>query len=276
MTTKFIDRTEGRIAYDDTGSGPLIVCAPSLGDLRAEYRLIAPQLVDAGFRVVTTDLRGHGESSPTWSDYSVAALGRDLVALIRSMDAGPAVIFGTSMSAAAAIWAAVEAPELVSALILAGPAVRGEVSPTNQRLYKTLFARPWGAAMWMWYFNTLYPTRKPDDFEAYRIALRANLSEPGRMQALKNLMLEPKTPAETRMAQVNAPVLVLMGSLDPDFKDPNSEAEARWVAESLKGRYAMIDGAGHYPHAEMPDITAPIILEFLQNVKAKQVLAHAA
>jgi hypothetical protein len=53
-----------------------------------------------------------------------------------------------------------------------------------------------------------------------------------------------------------------MGSKDPDFKD--TEAEAKWVADNLKGNYKMIEGAGHYPHAEMPEITAPLMLEFMQ------------
>ena len=55
-----------------------------------------------------------------------------------------------------------------------------------------------------------------------------------------------------------------MGSKDPDFKEP--EAEARWVAENLKGTYTLIEGAGHYPHAEMPDITAPLMLKFMQSL----------
>ena len=75
MATEYLKLGSGKIAYDDTGSGPLVVCAP-LGDLRAEYRFLTPQLVDAGFRVVTLDLRGHGESSLHWLDYSVRAQGR--------------------------------------------------------------------------------------------------------------------------------------------------------------------------------------------------------
>ena len=67
MNTQFLKRPEGAIAYDDTGNGPLVVCAPSLGDVRGEYRLLAPQLVDAGYRVVTMDLRGLGESSTGWA-----------------------------------------------------------------------------------------------------------------------------------------------------------------------------------------------------------------
>ena len=53
-----------------------------------------------------------------------------------------------------------------------------------------------------------------------------------------------------------------MGSKDRDFKDP--EAEAKWVAHSLRGTYTMIENAGHYPHAEMPEITGPIILSALK------------
>ncbi|MCB0048165.1 MAG: hypothetical protein KDE24_01275, partial [Caldilinea sp.] len=63
-----------------------------------------------------------------------------------------------------------------------------------------------------------------------------------------------------RLERVTAPVLVLMGSKDPDFKQP--EVEARWVADAVHGRYVMVDGAGHYPHAEMPEIAAPIIVDF--------------
>ena len=73
-----------------------------------------------------------------------------------------------------------------------------------------------------------------------------------------------KRASEERIPHVDKPTLVLMGSKDPDFKEP--EAEAKWVAENLKGTYALIEGAGHYPHAEMPEITAPLMLEFMQSL----------
>ncbi|OUC04926.1 hypothetical protein RY27_30400, partial [Litorilinea aerophila] len=126
MSTRYLDVADGFLAYDDQGEGPLVVCVPSMGDLRAEYRYLVPQLVDAGYRVVTLDVRGHGESSVGWTDYSVAGVGSDLVALLRALDGGPAVLVGTSMAAGAAVWAAAEAPELVAGLVLVGPFVRGE------------------------------------------------------------------------------------------------------------------------------------------------------
>ena len=274
MATEYLKLGSGKIAYDDTGSGPLVLCAPSLGDLRAEYRFLTPQLVAAGFRVVTIDLRGLGESSPNWPDYSVGPVGADLLALIRSLDAGPAILIGTSMAAGAAVWAAAEAPELVSGMVLIGPFVRGETSASSKLLYNLLFARPWGPASWLMYFNTLYPTHKPADFAAYTAALKANLKEPGRLEAVQSMMTASKHASEERLPKVTAPTLVIMGTKDPDFKLP--EAEASWLAEQLSGRLVMIPDAGHYPHAEMPDKTGPEILSFLETLNLTKAVEHAA
>lgn len=268
MTTQYLTHQSGRIAYDDTGSGPLVLCAPSMGDVRAEYRFLTPLLVAAGYRVVTMDLRGLGESSTQWADYSVAGVGSDMLALLRHLDSGPAVIVGTSMAAGAAVWTAAEAPERVAGLVLIGPFVRGETSATNALLYSLLFNRLWGVQTWKWYYSTLYPMHKPADFAAYTAALAANLKEPGRLEALQAMMRASKVASAERVGGVMAPALVVMGSKDPDFPDP--KAEAKWVADAVHGRYTMIDGAGHYPHAEMPEVTTPLIISFLQAQQAVQ------
>jgi pimeloyl-ACP methyl ester carboxylesterase len=131
-----------------------------------------------------------------------------------------------------------------------------------------MLARPWGPSMWLRYFKTLYPTRQPADFEEYCAALYANLRQPGRMEALQKMMDASKRASEERIPRVTAPTLVVMGSKDPDFKPP--EAEAKWVANALRGTYQLIDGAGHYPQAEMPEVTAPVILSFLQSLNERK------
>jgi pimeloyl-ACP methyl ester carboxylesterase len=236
-----------------------------MGDLRAEYRFLLPRLAAAGYRAVSLDVRGHGQSSPRWPDYSVGAIGADLVEVIRSLG-GPAVIMGTSMAAGAAVWAAAEAPERVRGLLLIGPFVRGGGGWANRLLFSALAARPWGPALWQRYYTSLYPTCKPADFAAYSAALRANLGEAGRLEALREMLTASKAASEQRLGRVKAPVRVLMGSKDPDFKDPAAEAE--WVAQALRGSRAMIAGAGHYPHAEMPEITAPLVLSFLNELQS--------
>jgi pimeloyl-ACP methyl ester carboxylesterase len=262
--TRYLARPEGRIAYDDRGAGPLVVLVPGLGDLRAEYRFLSSKLVDAGYRVVTMDIRGHGESSVGWSDYSTSGIGSDVVALVR--DLGPATIVGTSMGGGAAAWAAAEAPDEVNGLVLIGPFVRNVPMPwwksaMFRAVMNTAFVGPWGPAAWGMYYASLYPTAKPADFDAYKAGLVANLKEPDRMAALQAMLAMDKSDVEARLGAVRARTLVVMGTKDPDFPDPKVEADI--VAGLLKGAALMVEGAGHYPHAEMPEAVAPVVIDFL-------------
>jgi pimeloyl-ACP methyl ester carboxylesterase len=232
-----------------------------MGDVRGEHRFLAAQLASAGYRAVSLDVRGHGESSPRWPDYTVGAVGADLAALIRHLDGGPAVIVGASMAAGAAVCAAAEAPELVRGLVLIAPFVRGGGGWAGKLLFSLIAARPWGPALWQNYYTSLYPSRKPADFSVYRAALRTNLAEPGRLEALRAMLTASKAASEQRLERLKTPTLVLMGSKDPDFKD--QAGEAAWVAQALNGRSVMIPGAGHYPQAEMPEISGPLVVEFI-------------
>lgn len=265
-TDQTLRLSNGTIAFTLNGFGPLVVMIPGLGDLKEEYRFLAEAVVLAGYRVATMDIRGHGSSSVGWPDHSNAALGSDIIALIRHLNSGPATVIGTSMGAGAAAWAAAESPGDIGGMVLIGPFVRKVPMPWwKTALFNTVvhtaFRGPWAPFMWSKYYASLYPTAKPADFDAYTAGLVENLKENGRMAALQAMLAAPKADVESRLGEVRAPTLVVMGSKDPDFGDPAEEAGI--VAGLLRGRAVMIDGAGHYPHAEMPAVTVPAILAFL-------------
>ncbi len=263
MKTKFLELTEGSIAFDDTGgSGELVVMEPGMGALRGEYRFLGPSVADAGYRVVTADLRGHGQSSAGWSGYSLPAAGGYILSLINHLDDGPAHFIRTSFSPGAAVWAEVERPEAFHSLTLIGPWVRdAETSFIQNVATSVLLSGPWKVRGWGMFYKTLYPTRKPDDFDDYMNQMLANFREPGRFEALKGLGFSPKTASEDRISQVKAPSLVVMGTKDPDWPDP--EAEARWIASQLSAEIHLVEGAGHYPQTEMPELVIPAVLAFL-------------
>lgn len=264
--TSYLDVEDGRVAYDDSGSGPLVLCLPGLGDVRGEYRLLTPLLVGAGYRVVTMDIRGHGETSARWPDYSIEGVARDATALLRSLDAGPATLIGTSKSAGTVVLVAAGAPELVKRLVLIGAFVRDIGSPLVGRLLADgLFAGPWGVSLWIRYLSTLFPSRKPADLGAYLAALRVNLSERGRFAATRRMLTSSSAAAEAQLGRLGMPVLVLMGTKDRDFKDPTAEARliAARIGSSAEAR--LMEGAGHYPQAEMPTETAAAIREFISG-----------
>ena len=94
-----------------------------------------------------------------------------------------------------------------------------------------------------------------------RAALARNLREPGRMAALVTMVGLPKADTAAMVSASRVPALVVMGSRDPDF--PDAVAEARWLAAQLGARCLIVDGAGHYPHAEMPERVLPELLAFV-------------
>ncbi len=270
MTTQFLNSADGTLAYDDVSSGRLIICVPGMGDLRQEYRFLSPHLVNAGYRVVTMDVRGHGESSTGWSDYGIAAIGSDILALIAHLNAGSAIVVGTSMAAGAAAWAAVEQPNKVSGLLLLGPATSDDPLPIYMRiLMQVLFIPLWGVTAWGMYYSSLFPTHKPADFTTYRQKLLANLREPGRFAALHAMLNSSHKPSAESVAKINVPTFIVMGTKDPDFKDP--VAEANWLAEQTQGTVLIVDGAGHYPHVEMIEQTAQPIVDFLKTIEVAHV-----
>ncbi|GAA0993514.1 alpha/beta fold hydrolase [Subtercola frigoramans] len=264
-STRYITRPEGRIAYDVQGTGPVVVLVPGMGDLRAGYRFLAPQLIAAGYTVATTDLRGHGDSDTTFSSYGDPETAGDIEALIDELG-GKAVIGGNSLAAGAAVIVAAEHPAKVTGLVLFGPFVRNPpTSAFMAWLFRTMMAPLWVASMWKAYMPTLYKGKKPADFNEYRSAVIASLRRPGYGKAF-SLTTNQTThdPAEARLDDVTAPAIVIMGDSDPDFTDP--AGEAKWVGQKLNAQVVMVPDAGHYPQSQQPEITTPAVLGFLRAV----------
>ncbi|UKJ65602.1 alpha/beta hydrolase [Cellulosimicrobium cellulans] len=268
-TVHHLARAEGRLAYTDEGTGPLVVASPGMGDLRATYDDVAPHLVAAGYRVVVMDLRGHGDSDTTFSTHGDEATASDYVALVEHLDAGPAVLLGSSMAASAAVVAAAEHPDLVRGLVLLDGFLREPSSPAKLRamrvLYRLALARPWGAAFWASFYGSLNKGRTPARLAAHQAAIRANLAEPGRLRSFRDLALQlDHRVVEPRVARVEAPALAIFGALDPDYADP--AAEAAWAQESLGATTLVLPEVGHYPQLQAPAEVVTATLAFLADL----------
>jgi pimeloyl-ACP methyl ester carboxylesterase len=262
-----VDRPGGSVAFEVTGSGPLILCVPGMGDLRSSYRFVRSELA-AGYRVAFMDLRGHGDSDATFGEYGDLATAGDVAALISELG-GPAVIVGNSMAAGSAVLVAAEHPELVSGLVLVGPFVREHGTPAATRLMlQAMMAPRWAAVAWSAYLPKLYAGTKPQDFEAYRKNVRAAIQRPGYAKAFSLTTRTRHDAAAAALGSITAPTLVIMGELDPDF--PNPAEEASWIADQSRGEVLMVSGVGHYPQSQRPDLVGPAIAAF-----AKRVSSHA-
>lgn len=275
--TEFLDIKGGpQIAYDVAGEGPLIVLSHGIGDRRQAFRFLVPELVRAGFRVAAADMRGHGESSMgEWKSISRTDVAGDLVALIRHLGGGPAVIVGHSLSGGAATIAAATAPDLVGGVVEIGPFTRKVQYSLGGlvriRRYRRGTMGMMGVILlhslrsWFRYLDVAYP-EKPADYAAYMAALRAKLSEPGRMAEFLKTMKTSPADAGDALPRISCPALVVMGDEDPDWADPRAEAEGIVAAMPAGlGTVAMLKGAGHYPHAQSPDDVAMLTTSFFRE-----------
>ncbi|MCG2803138.1 MAG: alpha/beta hydrolase [Cellulomonas sp.] len=263
--TRYLVREDGRIAYDVQGTGPLVVLVPGMAELRSSYRFLVPVLVAAGYTVASTDLRGHGDSDTTFTSYGDPQTASDIGALIDELG-GPAVVVGNSLAAGAAVILAADRPELVTGLVLIGPFVRNAASaPGMTALFHAMVAPLWVAPVWKAYLPSLNAGTKPVDFADYRTKVVAKLRDPAYGKAFSQTARSADHAfAERRLAEVDVPVLVIMGEKDPDFTDP--AAEAAWIGEALRGTVVMVPDAGHYPQAQRPELTGPAVLGFLSSV----------
>jgi len=267
-TTRFLDRADGRISYDDPGGiGPLVIAAPGMGDTRDVYRHVRTPLDKAGLRFVTMDLRGMGASSVEWDDLSDAAVASDYLALIDELDAGPAVLVGNSLSCAAAVIAATDAPDKVTGIIVIGPFVRDVALKWWQKAaFAALLTPPWGKKAWVSYYGkNLYPGPKPPDHNEYVASLATNLSEPGRFSSFRSMASNSHAESGGRLTGVTQPVLIVMGSADPDFPDP--VAEANDLGRLMDARVVISEGSGHYPQADNPGLVAQAIIDLVGSTR---------
>ncbi len=272
--TEFLTVEGGTIAYEVTGSGPLIVLAHGMGDSRASYAAVVPQLVAAGYRVAAVDLRGCGESSAEWPAWTRTAIAGDLLAVIRHLG-GPAVLVGHSISGGAATIAAAQNPSLVTAVVELAPFTRKQAvrlgdlrsSRYRQGMVRLLGMNVLGSAkLWRSYLELAHPGAEPAALGERLDRIDAALREPGRMKVLQGMGRTTPADAAAQLGHVRCPVLIVEGTLDPDWTDPHAEGTA--IVADLPaglGRLEMIEGAGHYPHVEFPDRVASLMLSFLAH-----------
>ncbi|WP_327098954.1 alpha/beta hydrolase [Nocardia vinacea] len=288
--TELIALENGHIACDVIGEGPLVVLSHGMGTLRQDYRDVAPRLAGAGYRVVNTDMRGHGESSMNWPSVvggpaiSRTDVANDLLDVIRHFG-GPAVIVGHSLSGGAATIAAATAPELVSGIVEINPftlrqslnasalVTVGRYRRGMVRIATTMSLHSYRA--WRSYLNVAYPI-KPDDFEQYLEQVFTSLHQPGRMAEFMKTGATTPADAHDQLANVQCPALIIMGAAEPDFVDPRAEGEA--IVATMPaglGRVVMVEHGGHYPHsqfgAQVADLIVPFLAEHARHVQPRQV-----
>lgn len=112
------------LAYEIVGEGEhTIVLLHGLLLSKTMHRPLAGALAERGYRVVSLDFLGHGDSDRPidMTRYSMHVFGAETLALLDHLKVEQAVVLGTSLGANAALELAVMAPERVRGMVIEMP-----------------------------------------------------------------------------------------------------------------------------------------------------------
>jgi 3-oxoadipate enol-lactonase/4-carboxymuconolactone decarboxylase len=119
-------RLEGR-----EGS-PVLVLSHSLGQ---DHGMWDPQATDlaSDFRILRYDIRGHGASAVTPGDYRIEQLGADVLALADALNVERFAFCGLSLGGMIGQWLAANAPDRLTAVVLANSSPRADAAGMEAR-----------------------------------------------------------------------------------------------------------------------------------------------
>ena len=134
-----------QVRFRDEGEGAPVVLVHGIGRSLEDWSEQHELLADQGYRVLSVDLAGYGESEPLDETYSLPALARFLEAFLDAVGiTEPAHLVGNSLGGAVAMQLAVQSPERVGSLVLANSAGFGREVALPVRM---MSVRPLGQLM---------------------------------------------------------------------------------------------------------------------------------
>ncbi len=222
-----------------------------------------------GFRTIAPDLPGHGRAGIPAKSASVERAADQLAGLLAHLTASPARVLGYSLGARIALRLAIAHPEAVDRLILespsagiADPAEREARRRADEQMADEIERDGLEAFVDRWERNPVFATHAAldDRVAARQREIRLRNTARGLAQSLRAAGQGAMEPLHTRLAEVRAPTLVIVGALDP------ARPRAELVAAGIPGsRLAIVKGAGHTPHLERPVAFRRLVFDFLQE-----------
>lgn len=250
------------IAFSDEGQGQPIVFLHAFPLNRSMWD---PQVegLKSQFRIITIDLRGHGESeAPMWR-YSLGQFAEDIKGLLEHLGISKAAFVGLSMGGYILFALYRKYPSLFNALVLAdtrATADTPEAKATRFSMAQIAYKR--GS-------STIAELMLPKLLGSTSLDHRQNLVEQLRHMITANeisgivgdlMAMEERPDSTPLLRDLKIPTLVIVG--EEDVASPPEEVQG--MAEHIPGaKFTIIPEAGHVSNLDQPKLFNQSIQEFL-------------
>ena len=244
----FVEADGFRIRYMEAGDGPALIHLHGAGGLRLSR---AHDLLAQRHRVIAFEMPGFGNSPENTRSATSPEMAATMAAAVSALGIQTCNLWGTSLGAKVSLWLAIQAPRLVSALVLMAPAAirpedaKGPPSGSPEQMARLLYAHP----------DRMPPLTPPDPAEAAqtrRLVMR--LAGPNRDADL-----------EARMRALETPTLVVFGTHDRVIPP---ELGRRYKELLPNSHLAFVYDTAHRLDAERPEAFVEIAGDFLERHEA--------
>ncbi|MGO1247188.1 MAG: alpha/beta fold hydrolase [Oceanisphaera sp.] len=230
----------------------------SLDNLNGLSKVLAAQ-----YDVISVDLRNHG-LSPRSQQMNYYTMAEDIIRLIEQLDLAAPILIGHSMGGKVAMMVAGQAPELIGAIVVADmapvaytkarhsevfaglQAVIAAKCPDRQSADTVLSQHVQMMGVRQFLLKSFVPNRPADPWRFNVAAL---------LESYPNIMGWPGLPVP-----YSGPVLFIKGG-ESDYLMPQYQAEV--VRQFPQAKAKVIQGTGHWLHAEKPQLFNRLVLDFL-------------
>ena len=256
-----------QIAYDDVGAGEAVVLLHSYPLNRTMWRAQIEVLRNR-YRIITPDLRGHGETIMRAQDVAtIEEMAKDVAALMDHLQIERATIGGLSMGGYVTLAFYHLFRDRVRALVLAD--TRAESDEEEGRRKRETNAQ-----------RALKEGMEPlaDESEKKTLAPQTRSNNPELVARVRQMMLKTKPEGAAAalramaercdhrdlLSKINVPTLIIVGSLDEITPISNAEQTHKAIKNS---RLVVIAGAAHFSNLERPEAFNRALEEFLTSLQ---------
>jgi len=257
------------LAYGDQGTGfPLVF----LHAFPMNRRMWAAQesALASRFRVVTVDLRGHGESDAPYWRYSLDQYADDVQALLDHLHITRAVFVGLSMGGYLAFALYRHHPHVIAGLIFAD--TRAEADKPEQARWRFELAQRTGAGG---------PSVVVAEMLPKLLSPKTHATQPAVVDQVRSIMaaapvtgivgdlmaLAERPDSAGLLSSIRVPSLVIVG--EDDVLTPPADAER--IAAGIHGaKLVKIADAGHLSNMEQPALFNRAVEELAREVAAQR------
>ncbi|HET9951323.1 MAG TPA: alpha/beta hydrolase [Candidatus Eisenbacteria bacterium] len=227
----YVEHDGAHIWHVSHGSGsPVILLHGGLGH-SGNWGHQVPSLVEAGYRVLLVDSRGHGRSTRDDRPFTYERMASDVLAVMDALRLEKAAIVGWSDGACVALVLAMQAPERISRVFFFGcnmdpsGAKEVEFGPVLRRCFGR-HARD---------YSRLSAT--PDQFDAFS-------------DAVGEMMKTQPNYSARELAAIRVPVAIVQSEHDEFIKREHAE----YLARSIPGaELILLPGVSHFAPLQRPE-----------------------